>query len=172
MGFPGGSVGKKSICNAGESGSPGEGNGNPFQYSCLKNPMDRVAWWTTVREIAKSLDTTEHKSLLEATGPYLAAAVKNTLVFVILFIFHKWLTNDLYYVQVVVRELLAQYTKQYEERPVSSLLRNWAESGSDRLRTRCVIIQAASILDLESYSWAWLYRALYNSHLFKCKILI
>ncbi|KAF4016013.1 hypothetical protein G4228_008258 [Cervus hanglu yarkandensis] len=37
--------------------------------------------------------------------------------------------------QVVVRELLAQYTKQYEERPVSSLLRNWAESGSDRLRT-------------------------------------
>ncbi|XP_043323666.1 acyl-coenzyme A oxidase-like protein isoform X10 [Cervus canadensis] len=36
---------------------------------------------------------------------------------------------------VVVRELLAQYTKQYEERPVSSLLRNWAESGSDRLRT-------------------------------------
>ena len=55
MGFPGGSVGKKSICNAGESGSPGEGNGNPFQYSCLKNPMDRVAWWTTVREIAKSL---------------------------------------------------------------------------------------------------------------------
>ena len=86
MGFPGGSVGKKSICNAGESGSPGEGNGNPFQYSCLKNPMDRVAWWTTVREIAKSLDTTEHKSLLEATGPYLAAAVKNTLVFVILFV--------------------------------------------------------------------------------------
>ncbi|XP_006047075.1 acyl-coenzyme A oxidase-like protein isoform X1 [Bubalus bubalis] len=37
--------------------------------------------------------------------------------------------------QVVVRELLAQYTKQCEERPVSSLLRNWAESGSDRLRT-------------------------------------
>ncbi|XP_065784946.1 acyl-coenzyme A oxidase-like protein [Muntiacus reevesi] len=36
---------------------------------------------------------------------------------------------------VVVRELLAQYTKQYEERPVSSLLRNWVESGSDRLRT-------------------------------------
>ncbi|KAI4586975.1 hypothetical protein MJG53_004762, partial [Ovis ammon polii x Ovis aries] len=37
--------------------------------------------------------------------------------------------------QVVVRELLAQYTKQCEERPVSSVLRNWAESGSDRLRT-------------------------------------
>uniref|UniRef100_A0A8D0XS57 Acyl-coenzyme A oxidase n=1 Tax=Sus scrofa TaxID=9823 RepID=A0A8D0XS57_PIG len=37
--------------------------------------------------------------------------------------------------QVVVRELLAQYTKQYEKRPLSSLLQNWAESGSDKLRT-------------------------------------
>ena len=47
MGFPGGSNGKESACNAGdqalipESGaSPGEGNGNPLQYSCLENPMD------------------------------------------------------------------------------------------------------------------------------------
>ena len=32
----------------------GKGNGNPFQYSCLKNPMDRGAWWTTVHEVAKS----------------------------------------------------------------------------------------------------------------------
>ena len=45
--FPGGSDGKVSICNAGEPGSilgsgrsPGEGNGNPLQYSCLENPMD------------------------------------------------------------------------------------------------------------------------------------
>ena len=43
---------KKSACNAGEPGfipgsgrSLGEGNGNPLQYSCLKNPMDRGAWW-------------------------------------------------------------------------------------------------------------------------------
>ena len=50
-GFPGGSEGKASACNAGDSGSipgsgrsPGEGNGNPLQYSCLKNPMDRGAW--------------------------------------------------------------------------------------------------------------------------------
>ena len=49
-GFPGGSVGKQSACNAGDSGSisglgrsPGEGNGNPLQYSCLENPMDRGA---------------------------------------------------------------------------------------------------------------------------------
>ena len=51
MGFPGGSEVKASACNAGDlssipgSGrSPGEGNGNPLQYSCLENPMDREAW--------------------------------------------------------------------------------------------------------------------------------
>ena len=45
--FPGGSVGKESACNVGDPGSipgsgisPGEGNGNPLQYSCLENPMD------------------------------------------------------------------------------------------------------------------------------------
>ena len=34
--------------------SPGEGNGNPVHYSCLRNPMDREAWWATVHGIAKS----------------------------------------------------------------------------------------------------------------------
>ena len=34
--------------------SPGEGNGNPLQYSCLGNPMDREAWWATVQGVAKS----------------------------------------------------------------------------------------------------------------------
>ena len=34
--------------------SPGEGNGNPLQYSCLENPMDRGAWWATVHGVAKS----------------------------------------------------------------------------------------------------------------------
>ena len=59
--FPGGSDGKASAYNAGNPGSipglgrsPGEGNGNPFQYSCLENPMDRGAWWTTVHGVAKS----------------------------------------------------------------------------------------------------------------------
>ena len=49
--FPGGSDGKASVYNAGDLGSipgsgrfPGEGNGNPLQYSCLENPMDRGAW--------------------------------------------------------------------------------------------------------------------------------
>ena len=54
-GFPGGSGGKESARNAGDQGSvsgsgrsPGEGNGNPLQYSCLKNSMDRGAQWATV----------------------------------------------------------------------------------------------------------------------------
>ena len=61
MGFPGGSVAKNPPANAGDTGlipgsgrSPGEGNGSPLQYSYLENPMDRRAWWTTVREVAKS----------------------------------------------------------------------------------------------------------------------
>ena len=54
LGFPGGSNGKESTCNAGDLGSipglgrsPGEGNGYPLQYSCLENPMDRGVWWVT-----------------------------------------------------------------------------------------------------------------------------
>ena len=50
LGFPGGSAGKESACSVGDPGatpglgrSPGEGNGNPLQYSCLENPMDRGA---------------------------------------------------------------------------------------------------------------------------------
>ena len=61
MDFPGSSDGKASACNAGDlcsipgSGrSPGEGNGNPLQYSCLENTMDRGAWWATVHRVAKS----------------------------------------------------------------------------------------------------------------------
>ena len=59
--FPGGSEVKASACIAGDLGSipglgrsPGEGNGNPLQYSCLENPMDRGAWWATVHGVAKS----------------------------------------------------------------------------------------------------------------------
>ena len=60
-GFPGGSDGKESVSNAGDPGStpvsgrsPGIGNGNPLQYSCLENPIDRGAWWATVNGVAKS----------------------------------------------------------------------------------------------------------------------
>ena len=61
MGFPGGSDGKEPAYNAGDLGSipgsgrsPGEGNGYPLQYSHLENFMDRGAWGTTVRGVAKS----------------------------------------------------------------------------------------------------------------------
>ena len=60
-GFPGGSEVTASACNAGDLGSipgsgrsPGEGNGNPLQYSCLENPMDRGAWRAIVHGVAKS----------------------------------------------------------------------------------------------------------------------
>ena len=54
------SVGKESPCNAGDLGSisglgrsSGEGNGNPLQYPCLENPMDRRAWWASVHGVAR-----------------------------------------------------------------------------------------------------------------------
>ena len=58
LGFPGGSDGNESACNVGDLGlipglgrSPGEGHGNPIQYSCLENPMDRGAWQAIVCEV-------------------------------------------------------------------------------------------------------------------------
>ena len=61
MGFPGDSVVKNPPANAGDAGSipgsgrsPGGGNGNPLQYSCLENSMDRGAWQATVHGVTKS----------------------------------------------------------------------------------------------------------------------
>ena len=64
MSFPGGSEVKESACNAGASGDSGSipgsgrslggGDGNPFQYSSLENPMDRGAWQTTIFRVAKN----------------------------------------------------------------------------------------------------------------------
>ena len=64
-GFPGGSVVKNQPANAGDveltpgpGRSPGEGNGNSLQYSCLGNPMDRGAWWAIVHRCHKQVDMT------------------------------------------------------------------------------------------------------------------
>ena len=60
LGFPGGSVAKNLPANAGDMGSipgsgrsPGEGNGNPLQYSYLENPIDRGTWWVTVHGVTR-----------------------------------------------------------------------------------------------------------------------
>ena len=68
MDFLRGSVVKNPPADAGDSGdtgsipgsgkSPGEGNDNPLQYSCLGNPMDRGAWWATVQRVTKESDPT------------------------------------------------------------------------------------------------------------------
>ena len=69
MGFAGDSDGKESACNAGDTRdtssipglrrSPGEEHGNPLQYSCPENPMDRRAWQSTVHGGHEDLDMTE-----------------------------------------------------------------------------------------------------------------
>ena len=80
LGFPGSSDSKEPACNVEDPGlipgsgrPPGEGNGNPLQYSCLENPMDRGAWWATVHGVAKSWaqlsDNTHTSLLLNASYP-------------------------------------------------------------------------------------------------------
>ena len=68
-GLPGWLVAKESTSKAGDAGdtvlipgsrrSPGEGDGNPLQYSCLENSIYRGTWWTTVHGVSKQSDTTE-----------------------------------------------------------------------------------------------------------------
>ena len=80
--FPGGTVGKEPTCQCqrckrlgsipGLGRSPGRGPGNPLQYSCLKNPTDRGAWWATVHGVRKSqtrlsMPRTTHQSMESAT---------------------------------------------------------------------------------------------------------
>ena len=65
MGFPGGSAVKDLPINVDENLIPGSGrspreeNGNPLQYSCLENPMDRVAWQALIHGVTKESDMTE-----------------------------------------------------------------------------------------------------------------
>ena len=52
--FSGEASARNAVSIPGSGRSPGAGNGNPLQYSCLGNPMNRGAWWATVNEVAKS----------------------------------------------------------------------------------------------------------------------
>ena len=81
LGFPGGTDGKEATCNVGDLGSiwlgrsPGEGHGNPLQYSCLENPMDRGDWQATFHRITKRW--TQLKRLIMLTWlPGLSIVVK------------------------------------------------------------------------------------------------
>ena len=74
----GGSVGKETACNAGDPGlilgsgrSPGERNGNPLQYSCLENPMDRGSWQATVHGVT----TVGHDSVTKPPPPPLKTLI-------------------------------------------------------------------------------------------------
>ena len=89
--FPGGSDGKASAYNAGDLGSnprmrrsPGEGTGNPLQYSCLENPMDGGSWWATVHGVAKSRTCTGITMPVFIKNPRISAGpastVKSTMV--------------------------------------------------------------------------------------------
>ena len=83
--FPGGSDGKASVYNAGDRGSipgkgrfPGEGNGNPLQYYCLENPMDRGAWQATVHGVAKSWTRLTDFTFFLSIVPYWGQEEKGT----------------------------------------------------------------------------------------------
>jgi len=74
-GFPGNSEGKESVCNAedpslilGSRRCPRKGNGNPLQYSCLENSMDREAWQAAVHEVAKSQTQLSHLHFFSELG--------------------------------------------------------------------------------------------------------
>ena len=92
LGFPGGSEAKASACNAGDldsvpglGRSPGEGNGNPLQYSCLENPMDGGACWATVHGLAKSRTrlsdfTHSHGFMRKGKNSWLSTIGKITII--------------------------------------------------------------------------------------------
>ena len=84
--FPGGSDSEDPACNAGgpgsipESGrSPGDGNGNPLQYSCLENPMHRGAWRATVQRVTKESDTTATDTFTLFMGAEILSYIISTL---------------------------------------------------------------------------------------------
>ena len=96
-GFPDGTVVKNLPASEGDKRdvssspgcgrSPGEGNGNPLQWSCLENPMDRGAWWATVRRVAKSWTQQSDWALTQhVSRKWISRVVWGTLILFILVI--------------------------------------------------------------------------------------
>ena len=119
LGFPCGSDNKESACSAGDPDlipglgkSPGEGNGNPLQYSCLENPMDRGAWRATVHGVAKSWPWLSHRHfhllypsvyLLSVSivfsrfiHVHLSVRISCSFFFTGWVIFHLWINHSVY----------------------------------------------------------------------------
>ena len=114
MGFPGGTVIKNLPANVGDENliprsgrSPGVGNGNPFQYSCLENSMDRGAWWTTVQNVTKSW-TTEH-----STAAVLSSHVSYVLHYIILCKYMYWHVNIICILQNRCREKFERHELKF-----------------------------------------------------------
>ena len=85
--FPGGSEVKESASNAGDLGSipgsgrsPGEGNGNPLQDSCLENPMDGGVWWATVHGVAKSQTRQSDFTTILPSAPFILAFLMSSKI--------------------------------------------------------------------------------------------
>ena len=110
-GFPGGSDSKESSCNAGDQGlipglgkSPGEGNVNPLQHSCLENPMDRGAWWAVVHGVTKCWTGLNNQHARVQEGYFQWWAYKNNslwdfwdlIVVFTLLIFHTYIHTHTY----------------------------------------------------------------------------
>ena len=98
-GFPGGSDSKESACNTGNPGlipgsgrSPGEGNGNPFQYSCLENPMDRGAWQASVHghRVGHNWEINQLTLLLSHTHIYIFYT--HTYIYLLVLLRYNWHT--------------------------------------------------------------------------------
>ena len=117
MGFPGGSVGIESNHNGGEAGdtglipesgrSPGGGHGNPLQYSCLKNPMDRGPWRATVHKFAE-LDRTEYAHTHTYTHIYSinSKTLDRKVLHITLYVFISISCISIYYSPHIHREYM------------------------------------------------------------------
>ena len=108
MVLPSGSVVKNSPASAGDAGlipelgrTPGEGNGNPLQYSCLENPRDGVAWWAAIYGVAQSRTRLKRlsssSSIQKMTIKKMQSKTKNSLISLIFYIILFYFHCDLYY---------------------------------------------------------------------------